>query len=480
MKKSYLITILAILALLASCKKDTTIGADILPSDDLLNAKYTDTFTMFSKTLNDTFMRTDKLAKNYLGVINDPIFGFQKASIVLELNRPNTVYDDTLGPFTADSVVLLLRYNSIYGDTIVAQDFTVSTINNKIDETSVYYSNNTAFPASSTIGTLSNYHFVPSNKVIVSNTDTVGANFMMRVPLNPSLGNTILNFGQNTLRDSLSFKNAFPAIRIENTTNSGKCMAEIDLNSPYSGIVIYYKNKYGVKKEMRLYTTISRAVNGTLISKPNSINLFDKTLSSTVNNVINSGLQSDSINYFLGQSGTTIKLSLPTINNQGKIAVNKAQIVVTQIIQNSDNDLTTPYIFLLLKQNTSGNLDIIPTAQSFLTSTGLQYSSAEGIGIVDSVGVDVFGNKYVRCNINLTKYIQNITNGTETNSDLYLAMYRSGGTDGATNTLNSYAIINNGTFAQFSYIPSRIIVAGANYSDARYKMKFNLMYSKIE
>lgn len=463
MKKSYLITILAILALLASCKKDTTIGADILPSDDLLNAKYTDTFTLLSKTLNDTFMRTDKLAKNYLGVINDPSFGFQKASIVMELARPDKFYDDTLGPFTLDSAVLLLRYTSIYGDSTIAQDFTVSTINNKIDETSVYYSNNTAFPAGSTIGTLSNYHFVPSNKVIISTADTVGTSNIMRVPLNTSVGNAILNLGQNTLLDSLSFKNAFPGIRIENTTNNGKCMAEIDLSSAYSSMVIYYKNKYGAQKEMRLYTTINRAVNGVLTSKPNSINLFQNNVSSTVNNVINSGLQSDSINYFLGQSGTTIKLSLPTIKNHGKVAVNKAELVVTQIIQNNSLTLSMPSVLYVLKHNSSGVLDKLPTA--------------DGGTLLDTSWVDNSGNLIGRYKINITKYIQNVLSGLESNSDLFLANYVSGGTAGNINNL--YGTID-GNAVSLGFIPERIIVAGANYSDARYKMKFNLMYSLIE
>ena len=147
MKRIYLVSIIAILTFLSSCKKDTSIGADILPQDDLLNVKFTDTLTVFSKTLADTFLRTDKLSKNYLGVINDPLFGFQKASIAVELDRPNDVYDDTLmTSYTVDSVVLFLKYSYIYGDTTVPQSFDVSTISNKIIETSPYYSNSSLFP----------------------------------------------------------------------------------------------------------------------------------------------------------------------------------------------------------------------------------------------------------------------------------------------------------------------------------------------
>lgn len=463
MKKSYLFTLITLLAFISSCKKDTSIGADILPTDDLLNLKFSDTFTLNVKTLEDTFLRTDKLAKNYLGVINDPLFGLQKSSIVFELDRPSTVLDDTLGPFTLDSVVLLLKYNSIYGDSTVAQSFEVSTINNKIDENIAYYSNNSAFPAGSTIGTLSSYTFQPSNKVIMSRTDTVGTASIMRIPLNASIGTTILNLGQNTLRDSTLFKNAFPGLRIENASNAGKCMAEMDLGSGNSSMVIYYKDKHNNQKEMRLFTSIYRVKNGSLVATPNGINLFSNTLSAAVQNVINFGTTSDSINYILGQGGTTVKISLPTVLNQGNIAVNKAELVVTQITPNSIKEFETPNFILLLKRNASGYLDIL--------------NSSDGIGLIDSTGIDNFGNTISRYKINISKYIQNVSRGIEANTDLYIATYRSGGIDGTVNSLN--ATINSNTI-NFGYTPYRVTIAGPNYADSRYKMKLNLTYTVIE
>jgi len=245
MKKIFYLLVVLII-LLPACKKDTSIGADILPQDDLLNVKYTDTLTVYSKTQADTFLRTDKLAKNYLGVINDSRFGFQKASVVMELDKPTGVFDDSLNTtYTIDSVVLFLKYNSVYGDTTVPQNFTVSTISNNINENSVYYSNETRFSATNVIGDISNYFFTPtSNPVHISSTDTTGVTGVLRIKLNSSLGSTILNLGQTVLRDSASFKNAFPGILVENATNTGSAMAEIDLNSIYSYLVIFYKDKY--------------------------------------------------------------------------------------------------------------------------------------------------------------------------------------------------------------------------------------------
>lgn len=471
MKKIYLLSIISILSIISACKKDNSIGADILPTDDLLNVKFTDTLTLFSKTLSDTFLRTDKLSKNFLGVINDSKFGFQKASIAMELDKPTSVYDDTLmTTYTVDSVVLFLKYSSVYGDTTVAQSFEVSTIGNKISENSAYYSNSSLFSSTGVVGSVSNYLFTPTtNPVHMSTTDTTGTVGVFRVKLNNSLGNTIINLGQTVLRDSALFKNAFPGILVENASNIGKAMAEIDINSTYSSIAIFFKDKYGTSKDMRLYTSLIKYVSGVATTRVNSVNLFSNTLSSEIQNTAASGLVSDSINYILGQGGSLVRLSLPTLGNLGKIAVNKAVISVTQIQPNIPKDFTTPFTLVFLKRNSLGNLEVLSTFTE-------QYN--EGAGLIDSVGTDILGNKFVRYSINISQYIQRIVKGIETNSDLYLATYySSGGTDGVLNLLNGGVI--NGKILNIGYTPSRITIAGSNYSDARYKMKLNLTYTVI-
>ncbi len=462
MRKIYLLFALILVVLLNACKKDDTIGADILPNDDLLNVGFTDTFTVYSKTLSDTFMRTDKLAKNYLGVINDAKFGFQQASIVTELDRPSTVYDDTLGPFLVDSVVLLLKYNNIYGDSTVPQNFRISTISNKITEFNTYYSNSTAFPASTQIGSVNNYLFRPMRNETVSRTDSVGIPSIFKVPLDNSIGTTILNLGQNVLRDSSLFKNNFPGIIIENAGTSGNAMAEIDLNSFYSGMVIYYRDKKNTLREMKLPTALTKIQNASITTRQNGINLFTKNLSSTVDNVVASGLQTDSVNYVLGQAGTIIKVQLPTLTNMGKAAVNKAELVVTQIEQNTGN-FATPIFMLLLKRNASGELDALATG--------------DGVGVLDTALTDNMGKKIARYTFGITKYIQAISLNRESNADLYIATYRAAGTDESVNFLNSTI---NGTIVNFGFTPSRVVVAGANYSDERYRMKLNLIYSPVK
>ena len=396
MKKFYFVSIITLVSFLSACKKDSSIGADILPNSDLLNVKFTDSFSLSVKTLADTFLRTDKLAKNFLGVVNDPQFGFQRASVVMELDRPNTVFDDTLGPFTLDSIVLFLGYTSVYGDTLVPQTFNVYANNNKVIETTPYYSNS-IFPEGSLLGGVSNYYFQPTTtKVMTYTTDTVGVSRTLRIKLNSFVGYSILNLGQTILRDSSAFKNSFPGLIVENPTSTGKAMAEINLVSSNSHLSIFYKNKYGTPFQMKMTPNILNFTSGLISYRQNAVNIFTKTLSSTVTNTINSGLPSDSVNYVLGQGGTIIRVGIPTVSNLGKVAVNKAVLSVSQVMQNSSTALQTPSFLILLKRNSVGNLDILPTS--------------DGIGLLDTTAIDGLGNKIAMYNFDIhsifKKYLQ--------------------------------------------------------------------------
>jgi len=469
MKNTFLLFIAALLVLISSCKKDNSIGANLLPSDDLLNANFTDTFTVTAKTIADGPLRSDKLAKNYLGVINDPLFGFQQSSIVMELDKPTNIFDDTLmTSFTVDSVVLFLKYNFVYGDTLTPQSFKVSRINNKIIETQAYYATQAtdfAYPASTSLGTLDDYLYTPTrNLVSTTTTDTTGVSSLIRIKLNDQVGDDILNLKQTILRDSSLFKNAFNGIRVENSNTIGKAMAEIDLSNVYTYVGIFYKDKNGKAQLSKLFPNLYRITSGAIVAQTNSINLFTNTLNSTVQSVIGSGLENDPVNYVLGQGGTLVKVNLPTITNLGKVAVNKAVLQVTQIIPNSDTSFKAPSTaaIFLVTRNGSGDLDFIPSyVEPFYN----------GYGVVDSVGTDISGNKVVRYSINLSKHIQDISKGTLANTELYISTYRTGGTDGTKNLLSSYS---------FGYTPLRVILAGSNYSDTRYKMKLNLTYTTIK
>jgi hypothetical protein len=191
---------------------------------------------------------------------------------------------------------------------------------------------------------------------------------------------------------------------IENASLNGNAMAEFDFNSIYSGLYIYFKDKNNNSKDIRLQTYIYGYINGVVSQKKRSVNLYQNTLSPQVQSAIASTAISDSIIYFLGQSGTRVKISLPTIANLGKQTINLATIELTQMEDNSIGSYSKPQSLFLLKRNSSGDLAILPTN--------------EGVAIFDTTATDDFGRKITRYRFNITRYMQTLVSGSGTNSDL--------------------------------------------------------------
>lgn len=466
--KKLLPVLVAIISLyIGACKKDAKIGANLLPATDLSNAIFTDTFTVNAKTENDTFLRTDKLAKNYLGIINDPKFGFQKANIAVELDRPNLIYGDSLRNFTVDSAYLLLRYYTIYGDTNVAQDIQVSEINTNINPDLLYYSNNTTFSGSTILGQRNSYKYVPTRKETVSRTDTTGISNALKIPISNTFAQAILDLPDSIQRDTIEFRNRVKGLFIENASLNGNAMAEFDFNSIYSGLYIYFKDKHNNNKDIRLQTYIYGYINGVVSQKKRSVNLYQNTLSPQVQSTIASSAISDSIIYFLGQSGTRVKISLPTIANLGKQTINLATIELTQMEDNSIGSYSKPQSLFLLKRNSSGDLAILPTN--------------EGVAIFDTTATDDFGRKITRYRFNITRYMQTLVSGSGTNSDLYITNYPPAGTEVAYNNLSiTPKALASATDDYFGYAPERVILAGSNNSNQKYKLKLKLYYTLLK
>ncbi|NSW95194.1 MAG: hypothetical protein HPY62_10860, partial [Bacteroidales bacterium] len=61
---------------LTSCEEDpTSIGTGLLPGEDFLEVRSTDTLSVFAYTEYDEATRTDKPTYSYLGSVYDPYFG---------------------------------------------------------------------------------------------------------------------------------------------------------------------------------------------------------------------------------------------------------------------------------------------------------------------------------------------------------------------------------------------------------------------
>ena len=113
--------LLYILTHLTSCKKDPyTLGLSLLPPTDTLTVKTSDTATIIAYSVIQDSIRSDKTTTNMLGSLYDPVFGLTTASFCTQFLLSSEGTDFGINP-VLDSVVLMLKYNSLYGDSNALQ-----------------------------------------------------------------------------------------------------------------------------------------------------------------------------------------------------------------------------------------------------------------------------------------------------------------------------------------------------------------------
>jgi hypothetical protein len=123
-----------------SCEKGILkIGTDLLPDGDFVSIKAIDTLSIFSYTQYDPKVESDNPTITYLGQIADTVFGKTNAEFVTQL-RLGTKWTGG-NKVTIESVVLHLHIVSAQGGLTTPHTLRFTEISEMIYPDSVYYSN---------------------------------------------------------------------------------------------------------------------------------------------------------------------------------------------------------------------------------------------------------------------------------------------------------------------------------------------------
>src|SRR5882762_3776514 len=102
---------LYLLIVFSSCKKNSFIGKDILPSTDDVGAVFTDTFSLITNTIRDDSVLSSSTINNLAGTLFDPLFGKSYAAFFSEFLLPtNDINFGSPDTLFIDSLVLTLGY----------------------------------------------------------------------------------------------------------------------------------------------------------------------------------------------------------------------------------------------------------------------------------------------------------------------------------------------------------------------------------
>jgi len=424
-RKYFFVILLFSLNFLQSCKEPDAVGLTIIPGEDVLSLTFSDTATIYSKTVLEDSLRTDEISVQLLGSISDPVFGKHEASIFAQTALAGI---PSFGDVTqADSMVLSLLYDGSYGDTSYAQMVNVYRMTDYMYFDSAYYSTRTFSFDPTPIGTAT-IAPNPTTNVIVGS-DTVSPR--IRIKLSTTLADSIMALnGQSQLSTNELWVQYFKGIYIKTEPVSSGATGNMSyLNFVGSKMIIYYHDSTNTEKNYSFSLASTR-----------STSFSHDYVGTAVGQQLADSSALDSICFVQALSGVKTKISMPFLKHfldSGSIVINRAEVELT-VEANTTTDSPTPSQLFLLPINSSG-----------LSEFPLDYfESTNYYG-------GVYNSETMKYKFNIVRHLQRILDGRVENLGFYL--------------------VATGSSVQ----ANRVILGSPLKEIESAKMKLNLYYTKL-
>lgn len=331
-------------ALWAACNKPSPFGSELL-EDEQAEYEFTDTLSVVCTVeLEDDSLETSdpgSTAGAFLcGELDDPLFGKSKAEIFSLLQL--SVLDPGFKPDsqTVDSLVLYLRYapGSFYGDSTQAQTLRVFRLDESLEDDNDYYAEST-LPAGTEIGRLENFYPRPNTVDSLFDPDTKAP--FIGIPMSLDFANELFRLDTSILQNDSAFYKALRGIKIVASSNAtpGAILAFNLNNATYSRLRLYFHdNDDSTSRRFDFYFS--------------GVNKFTHLAHEYGNSPAGQkiGQQSDEYLYVQAMQGLRLKVEFPTVDLLDKIAVNKAQLVLTTASLPGDFAVLTPAEQLILTE----------------------------------------------------------------------------------------------------------------------------------
>ncbi|MBT4881863.1 MAG: DUF4270 family protein [Flavobacteriales bacterium] len=373
-----IISLSLIIGLIAvSCTDPNTIGLEVQPPSDtiIISSDTSANFTVITES--EDSLRTDEALNLILGNINDPIFDSAKAWFYTQilLTENNTDLGDN--PIV-DSVVMSYTYSSSYGDLVDFTRISVKLIDEPIYKDSIYYSN------SEILNTQMPYNFVESFSLNTSSEE----NPILRIKFPNQLGQVILDFGNDVLKDNESFLAEFHGLGLD--AEAQNTLLYLNPNGSNSFLKIYYHNDES--------GTDTLSLDFELGGDAARINLFN---SKPLENLV----QEDDKIYIQSMAGYKAAIAVNNTDSIKAMLAGKAINKVTMsfdVEQGSTNEYAAHDKLFLVRVDEEGK-------NVFLTDYTIEGETHFGGRLED--------DKYV---FNITRYFYQLLNNDTYTNDLYL------------------------------------------------------------
>lgn len=395
---------------------------------------YTDSCRIYNYNVSDMNFLTPTSDVHVLGTINDePLFGKTNANIYFEIQAPYYpfYFRGIKDSVKIDSVVLVLDYNSTYGDPNQIININVYAIDKfkRLNNTINYALN---YPNLYDLG-YTNLLSKKSTYFIKNFTDSFKSRFevttnQIRIPMDISIATKFLQEYDSTIqfKNDSSFRTYYPGFFMEATGGNGLLNLNLAFNSK-SGLNIYYSGN----------TTDTSAIRDTLYTRfpVSSVTAnFIKRDYSNSEVLQHLNKPNDSLVYLQANPGTIIEVKVPSLKTFSNKIINLAELVAVQAPDPNTfytyNQMFFPpyYIFINAFDSSRNYRRTIPNDFALQSSTSATLQNY-GSGYLnnDSAYSPYFSNieapyfTLANYNFKLTRYMQGIVSRKDSVFDLQLS-----------------------------------------------------------
>lgn len=395
-----------------SCKKKGTLAPGF-NNNDLLGI-FSDTSTIkTSQRLIDS-LATAKTTLNLLGIINDEVFGITTAGFATQVHlSSSSVTFGNPQDLKCDSIILSLETDAGYGLVTTPISVSVFEISDNLNFDNTYYNTSKINYPKEPIGSKS-FKLNFTDSVFL---DGVKSSPHIQIKLKRTFGDKILQQGGFTSNDD--FLNLIKGIYVvptnKYTVSAGGSTYKMFPGYewgvlPGTGSVSYLDLISSVSRITLYYTNTNTGISSKYLFNINNqcarFNTFQHNYAATpVENALN-GLPTDStLIYLQSMAGVSIKIELPYLSaykNEGKIAVNKAELIIP-ITPGTTSPFPLPDRLVLVAVDSTG--------KDLFIKDYFESESHYGGKYVPSLGAYTF---------NITRHVHQIINEDKENYGFYL------------------------------------------------------------
>lgn len=202
-----------------ACSEQSDLGIEILPGEDLINVKsltIKDDITSYT-ALEESLISSGGVS--LLGSFNDPDFGSTNIDFATQFRM--LYYPDWNGSEdgsgfgtnpVVDSLIFYIYYQGVYGDTITPQNIKVYELISDLD-VDEEYTQDIDLESMASDELLGEIEFTPKIKIDTTRQDTLYE--LIKIHLDPSLGEKLLNLDSTMMASNDTFLEAFKGLYLD-------------------------------------------------------------------------------------------------------------------------------------------------------------------------------------------------------------------------------------------------------------------------